>query len=71
MQYCTVGSPRHGETSHRSRVTHTLGYVKTWNSKTLLPKHNGNHNNLFSLKQYDHEISYERKDSRHSASFHS
>ena len=32
MQYYTVGSPRQGETSHRSRAVLTLDYVKTWNS---------------------------------------
>ena len=32
MQYCAVGSPRQGETSHRSRAVLTLDYVKTWNS---------------------------------------
>ena len=57
MQYSTVSSPGHGETSPRSRVLHTLGYVKTRNSKLL--KHYGNHNNLFSLLQYDFQISYE------------
>ena len=61
MQYCTVGSPRHGKTSHRSRVTHTQGYVKTWNSKTLLPNHHGNHNKLLSFKQYGLESGNEEE----------